>query len=151
MYRILLCATKAIQMGEGQLVWNHILYLKEDPPPIFGAMGVLLNGVNIFGVGSPCGFSSKYPENGGPSKYVDVVDSEGHTTDQCGGHITIITFILRLALMIIKLMEGRNVNYQLMFQVNTPNFLGGYLMAMEFMDDGKVPTECGGYTHIILM
>lgn len=49
-------------------------------------MGVLVNGINIFGVGSPCGFSSKCPEQGGPSKYVDAVVSEGHTVDGCGGH-----------------------------------------------------------------
>lgn len=61
-------------------------YLKEDPKPVLGVMGVLLNGVNIFGVGSPCGFSSKCPQDGGPSKWVDAVESEGHTVDMCGGH-----------------------------------------------------------------
>ena len=66
--------------------FEGILYLKEDPPPIFGAMGVLRSGVMVFGVGSPCGYSSKCPEDGAPTKYVDAVESERHTVDQCGGH-----------------------------------------------------------------
>ena len=79
-------ATIPIPVGEKLQVYDNITYLKEDPAPILGVMGVLVNGVNVFGVGSPCGFSSKCPDEGGPSKWVDAVESEGHTVDSCGGH-----------------------------------------------------------------
>ncbi len=80
MYHIPLHPRKAngtISVGEKLSVYNDITYLKEDPKPIMGVMGVLLNGVNVFGVGSPCGYSSKCPQDGGPSKYVDAVEAEG--------------------------------------------------------------------------
>ena len=79
-------ANKTIPVGEKLSVYDDITYLKEDPKPIMGVMGVLLNGVNVFGVGSPCGYSSKCPSDGGPSLYVDAVDAEGYTVDGCGGH-----------------------------------------------------------------
>ena len=88
-YKIPLYPKKAstpIPVGEKLTVFEDITYLKEDPAPILGVMGVLINGVNVFGVGSPCGFSSKCPQDGGPSKYVDAVEAEGHTVDSCGGH-----------------------------------------------------------------
>ena len=44
-----------IPVGEILEVFEGITYLKEDPAPILGALGVLKNGVRIFGVGSPCG------------------------------------------------------------------------------------------------
>lgn len=55
-------ASSAIPVGEKLVVYENITYLKEDPKPVLGTMGVLRNGVDIFGVGSPCGFSSKCPE-----------------------------------------------------------------------------------------
>ena len=79
-------AKTPIPVGEPYGRYDGILYLKESPAPIFGALGVLTNGVMVFGVGSPCGYSSKCPEDGAPTKYVDAVESEGHTVDQCGGH-----------------------------------------------------------------
>jgi hypothetical protein len=79
-------AKMPVPVGEKLTVFENITYLKETPNPILGAMGVLKNGVKVFGVGSPCGFSSKCPENGGPSKWVDAVDAEGHTVGTCGGH-----------------------------------------------------------------
>ena len=152
-------AATAIPVGEGQLVWNDILYLREDPSPIFGAMGVLLNGVNIFGVGSPCGFSSKCPENGGPSKYVDAVDSEGHTTDQCGGHADPHHnyHIHSQTGFNASKIDGRQ---KCQLPVDVPGkhsqLLGwmfdGYGIYGQFSEDGKVPTnldECGGHTHNI--
>ena len=90
-YRIPLRPTRpttadSIPVGEALRRHDDILYLKDSPAPILGALGVLINGVNIYGVGSPCGFGASCPNNGGPSNYVDAVESEGHTVDQCGGH-----------------------------------------------------------------
>jgi hypothetical protein len=79
-------ATTPIPVGEIQEVFEGITYLKEDPQPMLGVLGVLKNGVNIFGVGSPCGFSTKCPNEGAPTEWVDAVDAEGHTVDFCGGH-----------------------------------------------------------------
>ena len=79
-------AAKPIPVGQKLSIYDDITYLVENPPPILGALGILQNGVNIFGVGSPCGFSSKCPNEGGPSIYVDAVEAEGNTVDQCGGH-----------------------------------------------------------------
>ena len=62
-------AKTPIPVGEKQEVFEGITYLKEDPKPILSALGVLKNGVRIFGVGSPCGFSSKCPDEGGPTKW----------------------------------------------------------------------------------
>ena len=82
-----------IPVGEEHSEYNSITYLKEDPRPVFGAIGVLVNGVNIFGVGSPCGFGSSCPNEdpNAPSVYVDAVDSEGQTLDECAGHSNPIT------------------------------------------------------------
>lgn len=88
-YRIPLVPVPAqipIPVGQAHSVFENITYLEETPAPIFGALGVLVSGVNIFGVGSPCGFSSKCPDQGGPTQYVDAVESEGRTVDSCGGH-----------------------------------------------------------------
>lgn len=90
-YRIPLIPKFAVQpipVGTALARFDNILYLTDDPRPLLGALGVLRNGVNIFGVGSPCGFSTDCPADGtgAPSNYVDAVESEGHTTDQCGAH-----------------------------------------------------------------
>lgn len=79
-------AQTPIPVGQAHSVFENITYLQEDPAPIFGALGVLVTGVNIFGVGSPCGASSRCPNEGGPTQYVDAVESEGRTVDNCGGH-----------------------------------------------------------------
>ena len=77
-----------ISVGEALARYNDILYLETDPAPVLGSLGVLLNGVNVYGVGSPCGFNSNCPNTdpSAPSEYVDAVESEGITTDSCGGH-----------------------------------------------------------------
>ena len=61
-------AKTPIPVGEKQEVFEVITYLKEDPEP-----HAWCSGVNIFGVGSPCGFSSKCPDQGAPTKWVDAV------------------------------------------------------------------------------
>ena len=78
-------ATKPIPAGEALERYQGILYLKPDPSPILGAMGVLLNGVPVFGVGSPC-VNVPCEKAGAPSDLVDAVESEGHTVDFCYGH-----------------------------------------------------------------
>lgn len=75
-----------IPIGQIHSIFENITYLQEDPRPILGALGVLVTGVSIFGVGSPCGASSKCPDNGAPTLYVDAIESEGRTVDNCGGH-----------------------------------------------------------------
>lgn len=81
-------ARTPIPVGEELARFKNIRYLKEEPSPLLGALGVLKSGVIIFGMGSPCGYSSDCPSDntGAPSKFVDAVESEGHTVDQCGGH-----------------------------------------------------------------
>ena len=44
-------AKTPIPVREKQEVFEGITYLKEDPQPILGALGILKNGVCIFGVG----------------------------------------------------------------------------------------------------
>ena len=79
-------AKKPIPMAEAiSPLYKGMRYLKESPTPILGALGVLINGVNVFGVGSPC-VSVPCEKDGAPSDMVDAVDSEGHTVDYCGGH-----------------------------------------------------------------
>jgi len=152
-------AAKSIPVAVGQLVWHNILYLREDPAPILNAMGVLLNGVNIYGVGSPCGYSAKCPENGGPSKYVDAVDAEGHTTDQCGGHSgPHHTYHIHSETGFNASKTGGRQNCQLPVDVagEHSQLLGwmfdGYGIYGQFSEGGNVPTdldECGGHTHNI--
>ena len=81
-------ATRTISAGEILQSFRGIAYLTEDPAPILGAMGVFVNGVPLYGVGSPCGAGSDCPTDstGAPSIWVDAIDSEGQTVDQCGGH-----------------------------------------------------------------
>ena len=75
-----------IPLGERDSEYNGVTYLKTDPVPVFGSLGILVSGVEIFGVGSPCGFSTACPDEGAPTEYVDAVDAEGHTVDSCSGH-----------------------------------------------------------------
>eukprot|EP00730_Choanoeca_flexa_P000774 TRINITY_DN10330_c0_g2_i2.p1 TRINITY_DN10330_c0_g2~~TRINITY_DN10330_c0_g2_i2.p1 ORF type:complete len:1119 (+),score=186.74 TRINITY_DN10330_c0_g2_i2:235-3357(+) len=76
------------------------MYLVDDGTAQAGGLGVMKNGVEIFGRYSPCGFGSKCKTQAGcpsaakrcqvdvnaPSNIVDAVDAEFHTVDVCGGH-----------------------------------------------------------------
>lgn len=150
-------ARKPIPVGEGYARYEGILYLKEDPKPILGAMGVLWNGVNVFGVGSPCGYSSKCPEDGGPTKWVDAVESEGHTVDQCGGHAAPTDQYH------IHSGVGLNTSAQRV-ECKMPTDTAGQHSALlgwmfdgvglygRYSEGGRVPTDlddCGGHTHDI--
>ena len=80
-----------IPVGEEESYYMDVRYLKNDPAPILGKIGVLNNGVVLYGMGSPCGVgqdSAPCPSTdaNAPSNYVDAYESEGWTFDQCGGH-----------------------------------------------------------------
>lgn len=150
-------AKKPIPVAVADVRYENILYLKEDPAPILGAMGILKNGVNVFGVGSPCGYSSKCPEDGGPTKYVDAVESEGHTVDQCGGHAAPTHQYHIHSGVGLNTSSGRE---QCQLPVDKPGqhseLLGwmfdGFGLYGRYSEQGKLPTdldECGGHTHAI--
>ena len=164
MYRIPLRPTRptgneSIPVGQGLRSYQGSLYLREDPRPIFGSLGVLINGVNIFGVGSPCGFGSPCPEDDeqAPSSYVDAVESEGHTVDQCGGHSSPTGEYHVHSNLGFNSSDGRQ---ECQLPVDTPGehseLLGwmfdGYGIYGQFSENGEVPEdldECGGHTHDI--
>ena len=87
-----------IPVGELQSVYLNVTYLKDNPVPALGKLGVFVSGVFIYGPASPCGVSSPCPQASNasgimqyvdpkaPSNYVDAVQSEGQSTDACAGH-----------------------------------------------------------------
>ena len=149
----------SIPVGEVLQSYNGTLYLKEDPKPVFGSLGVLLNGVNLFGVGSPCGHGTPCPKDDSqaPSQYVDAVESEGHTTDQCGGHSTPTgVYHLRSNLGFNNTAGQETCQLPVDTLGEHSKLLGwmfdGYGIYGQFSENGEVPTdldECGGHTHDI--
>ena len=150
-------AKSPIPVGEADSEYDGLTYLKTDPKPIFGAIGVLVNGVEVFGVGSPCGFSSDCTDEGAPTDYVDAVDSEGHTVDFCGGHaaptggyhvhsgIGFVTAKQRGACRLPVDVEGQHS--QLLGWM-----FDGFGLYGRYSQGGQLPTnldECGGHTHKI--
>ena len=150
-------AKSPIPVGEADSEYDGLTYLKTVPKPIFGAIGVLVNGVQVFGVGSPCGFSSDCTEDGAPTDYVDAVDSEGHTVDFCGGHaaptggyhihsgIEFVTAKQRKACKLPVDVEGEHS--QLLGWM-----FDGFGLYGRYSQGGQLPTnldECGGHTHKI--
>ena len=151
-------ANVPIPVGEILTVYNGITYLKEDPAPILGALGVLINGVRIFGVGSPCGFGSDCPTDGGPSKWVDAVESEGHTTDSCGGHAAPGSgqYHVHSGIGFDTNAERQNCDLPQDVDGQHSERLGwmfdGYGMYGRLSLGGELPTdldECGGHTHLL--
>ena len=150
-------ALKPIPVAEADVRYENILYLKEDPAPILGAMGVLKNGVNVFGVGSPCGYSSKCPEDGGPTKYVDAVESEGHTVDPCGGHAAPThQYHIHSGVGMNTSEERKACNLPVDIDGQHSQQLGwmfdGFGLYGRFSDKGLLPTDldqCGGHSHAI--
>ncbi|XP_065901993.1 uncharacterized protein [Dysidea avara] len=161
-YRIPLSPTRptmadSIPVGEALQRHDDILYLKNDPRPVLGVLGVLLNGVNIYGVGSPCGFGASCPNDGGPSNYVDAVESEGHTVDQCGGHASPNGAYHVHSNLGFNDTDGRQ-SCQLPVDVagEHSQLLGwmfdGYGIYGQLSLNGVVPDdldECGGHTHLL--
>ena len=160
MYKIPLepvLAKEPIPLGEKDSVYNGITYLKEDPRPIFGAIGVLINGVEVFGVGSPCGFSSSCPDAGAPTDYVDAVESEGHTVDSCAGHASPTGSYHIHSGLGINSTEQREACRLPVDQAGEHSQLLGWMfdgfgLYGRYSLRGEVPTdldECGGHTHEI--
>ena len=146
-----------LPLGEKLSVYENITYLKEDPKPILGVIGVLMNGVNIFGVGSPCGYSSKCPQQGGPSQWVDAVESEGHTVDSCGGHAAPShQYHIHSGVGMVT-SEGRRKCQLPVDVVGEHSELLGWLfdgfgLYGRYSLNGTIPTDldsCGGHTHVI--
>ena len=139
--------------------FDNILYLMDDPAPILGAIGVLVNGVVVFGRGSPCGAGSQCPGQGteAPSSFVDAVDSEGRTIDQCGGHPQMTgEYHIHSAVTFMN-SSGRQM---CRLPVDTPGehsiLLGwmfdGFPMYGQYSQNGVLPTmldDCHGHTHEI--
>ena len=146
-----------IPLGEKDTVFNNITYLKEDPRPIFGAIGVLINGVEVFGVGSPCGFSSLCPAAGAPTEYVDAVESEGHTVDPCAGHAAPTgSYHIHSGLGINTTEQREACRLPADIQGEHSQLVGwmfdGFGLYGRYSLEGNVPTdldECSGHTHEI--
>ena len=144
-----------IPLGEKDSVFNGITYLKQDPRPIFGAIGVLVNGVEVFGVGSPCGFSSLCPDEGAPTDYVDAVESEGHTVDTCAGHASpTSSYHIHSGLGINSTEQREACRLPVDKEGEHSELLGwmfdGIGLYGQYGVGGEVPIdldECGGHTH----
>ena len=148
-----------ISVGEALERYNDILYLVQDPAPVLGSLGVLMNGVNVYGLGSACGFSSNCPNTdpSAPSTYVDAVESEGHTVDNCGGHADPMGFyhVHQIANLLTvsqreacKLPPDTAGNHSELLEW----LLDGFGLYGPFSQGGVMPTqldECGGHTHEI--
>ena len=148
-----------ISVGEALEKYNNILYLKTDPAPVFGSLGVLVNGVNVYGLGSPCGFGSVCPDTdpSAPSTFVDAVESEGHTTDSCGGHADPNGFY-HIHQIADLLTDSQREACELPSDTtgNHSKLLGwmldGFGLYGPNSQGGVTPTqldECGGHTHEI--
>ena len=152
-------AQQSIPVGNALRRFDDILYLTDDPRPILGVLGVFMNGVNIFGVGSPCGFGSDCPAagTGAPSNYVDAVESEGHTTDQCGGHASPMNqYHIHSGLGLNTSADREACGLPVDTCGEHSELLGwifdGFGLYGRYSQGGLVPTdldECGGHTHKI--
>ena len=146
-----------IPVGEVESVFEDITYLKTDPAPIFGSLGVLKNGVKVFGVGSPCGFSSKCSNEGAPTDFVDAVESEGHTVDDCGGHPDPMTnYHIHSGVGINSTEQREKCNLPADIPGEHSMLLGwmfdGFGLYGRYSQGGLVPTDldqCHGHTHEI--
>ena len=146
-----------IPLGEVYSEYNGITYLKPDPKPIFGAIGVLVNGVEVFGVGSPCGFSSDCTDEGAPTDYVDAVDSEGHTVDSCAGHAAPTGgYHVHSGIAINSTEQREACRLPVDVEGEHSQLLGwmfdGFGLYGRYSQGGQLPTnldECGGHTHKI--
>ena len=149
----------SIPVGEELEDFDGITYLKEDPKPIFGSIGVLQNGVVVFGVGSPCGFGSDCPSEGtgAPSIYVDAFESEGSTFDQCGGHPQMqgqyhihsgASFMNNAGRKMCNLSNDTAGEHSVLLGW----MFDGFPMYGQYSQGGELPTqldECHGHTHDI--
>ncbi len=152
-------ALNPVPVGEELSRFEGIYYLKEDPAPILGAIGVLVNGVVVYGRGSPCGAGSRCPNagTGAPSIYVDAVDSEGNTIDQCGGHPqqmgeyhihSAVTFMNSTGRQMCSLPADSPGNHSVLLGW----MFDGFPIYGQYSQGGNIPTaldQCHGHTHEI--
>lgn len=149
-----------IPTGERIGQYQGIHYLREDPQPILGAIGVLVNGVVVFGVGAPCGGNSVCPNTDSLalSTYVDAVESEGVTFDQCGGHPAPgnqnyhihsgNTFNSSAGRRACALPEDTPGEHSVLLGW----MFDGFPLYGQYSQGGKLPTQldsCHGHTHMI--
>ena len=158
-----------IPVGELQSVYLNVTYLKDNPAPALGKLGVFVSGVFIYGPASPCGVSSPCPQASNasgimqyvdpkaPSNYVDAVQSEGQSTDACAGHggpggnyhihsgLGINTTAQRVACGLPPdTPDNHSVLLGWMFD--------GIGLYGRYSQNGIVPTQldsCNGHTHLI--
>ena len=116
-----------------------------------------MNGVSVFGVGSPCGFSSKCPNQGAPTDYVDAVESEGDTVDFCGGHSSPTgEYHIHSGIDLKTTEERKKCNLPADIEGEHSKLLGwmydGFGLYGRYSQGGLIPTnldECSGHTHEI--
>ena len=145
-----------IPLGEKDSVYENVTYLKTDPRPIFGAIGVLVNGVEVYGVGSPC-ISVPCSNEGAPTNYVDAVESEGHTVDSCAGHASPTgSYHIHSGLGINSTEQREACRLPVDREGEHSQLLGwmfdGFGLYGRYSLGGLVPTdldECGGHMHEI--
>lgn len=152
-------AAQPISVGEQASVYKGVTYLKNSPAPQLGVLGVFLNGVRIFGFGSPCGFSSPCPatDSSAPTNFVDAVQSEGRTTDYCGGHADPMShYHIHSGLGIGNATQRASCSLPTDVAGNHSELLGwmidGFGMYGRYSLGGQVPTQldaCHGHTHNI--
>ena len=147
-----------IPLGEAHSEYNGYTYLKTDPKPVFGAIGVLMNGVEVYGVGSPCGTeTADCPSDGAPTEYVDAVDTERHTFDVCGGHASPTnSYHIHSGIGINSTAQREDCRLPVDVVGEHSQLLGwmfdGFGLYGRYSQDGKVPTdldECSGHTHVM--
>lgn len=146
-----------IPVGEEHSEYGGITYLKTNPRPYFGALGVLVNGVEVFGLGSPCGFTSACSNEGAPTDYVDAVDSEGHTVDSCAGHASPTgSYHIHSGIGINSTKQREACNLPADIAGEHSQLLGwmfdGFGLYGRYSQGGQVPMEldeCSGHTHEI--
>ena len=113
----------------------------------------------VYGLGSPCGFSSNCPNTdpSAPSTYVDAVESEGHTVDNCGGQADPMGFYhVHQIANLLTASQREACNLPPDTAGNHSELLGwlleGFGLYGPFSQGGVMPTqldECGGHTHKI--
>ena len=152
-----------IPVGERKAQYDNVWYLEEDPAPILGLIGVLKNGVVLYGMGSDCGVgmnSAPCPSDdpNAPSNYIDAYESEGWTFDQCGGHPSPMGGQYHIH----SAESFRNDTGRTMcdLPVDTPGehskllgwMLDGFAIYGQYSQGGELPTaldNCHGHTHDI--
>lgn len=148
-------ALTPIPVGEEASEYEGITYLKPDPVPIFGSLGVLVNGVEVYGVGSPCGPIAPCINEGAPTDYVDAVDAEGHAVDSCAGHASPTgSYHIHSGLGINTTTKRENCRLPVDTEGEHSELLGwmfdGFGFYGRYSLNGVVPTDldkCSGHIH----